>query len=194
MKILVTGFKPFLKDNINPSELLSLELAQKYAEVSSLVLPVEFENSFKILRAHLVLNTYDFIILLGQAAGRSKISLEKIALNWVQTESPDEIGVRPEPGVILETSELALMTNFPIARICAELNKQDLPVEISFSAGTFVCNDLYYRALKQFPELMILFIHLPLIQNQINETYQRPFLELEFQKNILSQLILEIVK
>lgn len=193
MKILVTGFKPFLSEKINPSEVLSVELSKQFSEVTSLVLPVEFGNSFKVLRSHLTLNNYNYVIMLGQASGRDKVSLEKIALNWIQAEYPDESGTLPDTGVILEDKPLALMSDFPVDEIFAKLKKQKLPIEISFSAGTFVCNDLYFRVLDQFETLKSVFVHVPLIEEQIGAAHVRPFLALEVQKNILSQMILWIL-
>lgn len=189
MKILVTGFKPFLNEKINPSELLSVEMSQKFSDVTSLILPVEFGNSFAMLNSHLALNNYDYVIMLGQAAGRDKVTLEKIALNWIQAEYQDESGVLPGPGVIIKDKPLALMSGFPIDEVYAELKKQNLPIEISFSAGTFVCNDLYFRVLEKFTDLKSVFVHVPLVKEQIGESHLRPFLSLDEQQNILSQMI-----
>jgi pyroglutamyl-peptidase len=97
MKILVTGFMPFLGEKINPSEMLANELAQNFPEVTSLILPVEFKKSFEVLKSHLKNTTYDYIVSLGEASRRSKIRLEKIDLNWIQSEHKDESGNQPKP-------------------------------------------------------------------------------------------------
>lgn len=189
MKILVTGFKAFLGEQINPSELLSIELAKNIPGVNSLVLPVEFSESFNILKFHLDNKHYDYVIMLGQAAGRTKISLEKIALNWVQTESKDESGHLPDSGKILATQELALMSQFPIDHVYQELNKLGFPVEISFSAGAYVCNDLYFRMCSLLPKFKSVFIHVPLIKEQVKENNFRPYLDYELQLRTLSTTI-----
>lgn len=194
VNILVTGFKPFLNEKTNPSELLSIELSKQFAEVTSLILPVEFGNSFDVLKSHLDINNYDYIVMLGQAAGRDKVSLEKIALNWIQTEYQDESGMLPATGLILEDRPLALMCSFPVDEVYVELKKLNLPVEISFSAGTFVCNDLYFRFLERFVDQKSVFIHVPLIEEQIEEGEFRPYLSLDMQKNILLSLIRKILK
>lgn len=165
MKILVTGFKPFLGERLNPSEMLANELEQNFSEVTSLILPVEFAHSFEVLRKHLEANSYNFLICIGQASGRSKICFEKIGINWVQAEHRDEKGVLPPAGPITE-GPLALMTEFPVDEVYAQLKADQFPVEISFSAGTFVCNDLYYRVLREYKNLKAVFIHVPLIQAQ----------------------------
>jgi pyroglutamyl-peptidase len=169
MKILVTGFKPFLGERINPSEMLATELAENFPEVSCLILPVEFKKSFDVLKSHLEKNNYDYLISLGQASARSKICLEKIGLNWVQTEHKDESGSLPTSGKIAE-GPLALMSEFPLDTIYKKLKEQNFPVEISFSAGTYVCNDLYFRTLNEIKNTKSVFIHVPLIEAQSDGT------------------------
>lgn len=163
MKIVVTGFRPFLGATSNPSEDLARKLALLFPEVRSHVLPVEFGHSFELLRLYLQHDKPDFIVMLGQAAGRSRICFEKIGLNWVQSEHPDEAGRHLSAGSILDAQPLALMTEFPVDRIVDVLKKENLPVEISFSAGAFVCNDLYFRVLAEFADKNPLFIHLPVV-------------------------------
>lgn len=189
MKILVTGFKPFLGEQLNPSELLAKDLSEQYIEVTSLSLPVEFANSFEFLKKHIKDQSYDYVIMLGQAAGRTKVSLEKIALNWVQTENQDESGNSPDTGKISEGEGLALMSKFPVDQVYSELKQKGLPVEISFSAGTYVCNDLYFRVCSEFPQLKAVFVHVPLIQKQVKADTPRPYLEYEVQLKIISELI-----
>lgn len=94
--ILITGFKPFLNQKINPTELIINNLIEeKWIDANNKlivgsVLPVEFDGAFQKLQD--LINQYnpECIIMLGQAFGRSLISLEKIALNWNETNHPDE--------------------------------------------------------------------------------------------------------
>jgi pyroglutamyl-peptidase len=166
MKILVTGFKPFLGHDQNPSERLSVNLAEVYSQVESLILPTEFGRAFEILSQHLSLNSYNYILLLGQAAGRHRISIEKIALNWVETSNRDEAGVKPAIGPLVAGADLALMTRFPVDDIYQKMIALQMPVHISFSAGTYVCNEVYYRAIERYSESKIVFLHVPLLPEQ----------------------------
>lgn len=166
MKILVTGFKPFLGHNENPSERLSIELAQNFSEVESLILPVEFGSAFEVLDSHLSARSYDYILLLGQAAGRHRISIEKVGLNWAETHHRDEAGVRPVNGPLVPGAELALMTKFPVDEVYQRLAEQKQPVHVSFSAGTYVCNDIYFRAMERYRDLKIVFVHVPQLPEQ----------------------------
>ena len=164
-------------------------LANLFPEVESFILPVEFKNSFEILKKQVAVTKPDYLIMLGQASGRARVCLEKIGLNWVQTQRRDEAGVQPADGKIFSDSSLALMSDFPIDQMYFELRKQNLPVEISFSAGAYVCNDLYFRALKEFTDLKSVFVHVPLLPEQLDENDERPSLDFEKQLDILKLLI-----
>lgn len=166
MKILVTGFKPFLGHDQNPSERLSVNLAEVFSEVESLILPTEFGRAFEILNTKLSEYSYDYVLLLGQAAGRHRVSIEKIALNWVETSNRDEAGLMPVNGPLVVGADLALMTKFPVDDVYQKLIALQMPVHISFSAGTYVCNEVYYRALQRYSESKIVFVHVPLLPEQ----------------------------
>lgn len=184
-KILVTGFKPFLGGATNPSQDLALKLESDFSYIKSLVLPVEFENSYSRLKTHLLANQYDYVVMIGQASGRKNICLEKVALNWVQTEHADEAGVTPRLGSIATDKSLALMSEFPIDEIYTKLKKDFSKIEISFSAGTFVCNDLYFRTLNEFDDLKSVFVHVPLVTDlAFVEQY-------EIMKKMMSLLVAE---
>jgi pyroglutamyl-peptidase len=189
MKILVTGFKPFLGEAINPSEMLALELSQSEENVESLILPVEFQNSFKFLKSNLDQNDLpDFLIMIGQASGRKNMCFEKMGLNWVQTNHRDEAGFQPKTGTINPDGALALTSQFPIDEAYLHLRQQNLPVEISFSAGAFVCNDLYYRVLSEYKNLKAVFIHVPLLPEQLKVNDDRSSLSFEKQTEVLRAL------
>ena len=164
-------------------------LANLFPEVESFILPVEFKNSFEILKKQVAVTKPDYLIMLGQASGRARVCLDKMGLNWVQTQRRDEAGVQPADGKIFSDSSLALMSDFPIDQMYFELRKQNLPVEISFSAGAYVCNDLYFRALKEFTDLKSVFVHVPLLPEQLDENDERPSLDFEKQLDILKLLI-----
>ena len=116
--------------------------------------------------------------MLGQASGRKNISFEKIGLNWIQSVHPDESGFTPSVGTIQNDQALALMTKFPVDEIYQKLKSQNLPVEISFSAGAYVCNDLYFKVLSEFSELKSVFIHVPLLPEQLVAGDDRPSMQL----------------
>lgn len=168
MKTLVTGFEPFLENRENISQKIIESIRDqeklKQREIETLLLPVEFEKAFLKLSEKFKDHQYDFIFLLGLAANRTKISLEKVGLNWTESRQPDNAGVIPRTGFIFTQSEKAIFSKMPWTEVQTSLDSRE--VEVSFSAGTYVCNDLYFRTLDYFtrhPEIQtkVGFIHLP---------------------------------
>ncbi len=168
MRILITGFEPFLDHQENISEVLAKRFQRQSLFQNSdhhiLLLPVEFQRAFDVLNEHLSQQTYDFIFQMGLAANRTKISMERVGLNWVETSQADNAGVIPARGFIDPFSDKALFSTMPWSDIFPLLSEKD--VEISFSAGTYVCNDLYFRTLNWIKKSHCLqthvgFLHLP---------------------------------
>lgn len=163
--ILVSGFKPFSNEKINPSELLVEKLKVKHQDLKSVILPVEFDRAYVELQKTIEQVNPKFVIMFGQAGGRPNICLEKIALNWNQTKSADESKFVPQTGRIAN-GELALMSTFLVDDLAAFLADRRLKIEISFSAGAFVCNNLYFKVLKNNPLIQSIFIHVPFLPEQ----------------------------
>lgn len=178
MKILVTGFKPFLNEPVNPTEEIIKVLASgewlsgasseftAERQIITSVLPVEFEKSFKDIQMQVQMHQPDYIVMLGQAGGRAQIQLEKIALNWTQTDYPDESGFVPEQGPVILGEPLALMSKFPVDDVISKLSLKH-QVGVSFSAGTYVCNHLYFQVRHGYPHIPSVFIHFPYLPEQV---------------------------
>lgn len=177
-KIILTGFKPFMGDLTNPSEIICQNISM--SNVVTQVLSVDFNQAFLELKKTIEKENPDFVIMLGQASGRDRISLEKVALNWNESKHPDEGGNYVQPSKINPANEpLALMTKFPINELQDYLDKKEYPVKMSFSAGTYVCNNLYYKVMTEFPNLKSIFIHVPYFE-KVSE---------EIQMNIIKDVI-----
>lgn len=191
--ILVSGFKPFLSEKINPSELLVEKLkvdssSQGHAnpELATIILPVEFERAFIELQKQIEKTNPKFIIMFGQAGGRPNVCLEKIALNWNQTKAADESKHIPLTGRISD-GELALMSTFPVDECAEFLKDRGLKSEISFSAGVYVCNNLYFKVLKNYPLIKSVFVHVPFLPGQ-GEVYH-PKMNFEAMKKIADAIL-----
>lgn len=178
--ILVSGFKPFLKEKINPSELLVEKLKVKYQDLKTVVLPTEFDGAFVELQKQIEQTKPKFIIMFGQAGGRPNVCLEKIALNWNQTKSPDEVKFIPQTGRIGD-GELALMSTFQVDDLSAFLADRGLRSETSYSAGTYVCNNLYFKVLKNYPLIQSIFVHVPFLPEQGPANYPKMQFDLMFE-------------
>jgi pyroglutamyl-peptidase len=168
-KILMTGFEPFLKESINPSKELVLAFGKT---CDTLVLLVSYDRAWQVLRDRLLDRHYDFILMLGQAGERKAISLERVAINLQDTETADEDGVRRVQEKISETGPDAFLNPLPLRPWSQALQKMRLPVEISFTAGAFVCNSTYYQTFRFLKErslqTQILFVHVPYLPEQLS--------------------------
>lgn len=173
MKIVLTGFKPFLGDLVNPSEVIceNISLDNFFSHVITQVLPVDFNQAFLELKKTVEKEKPDYVIMMGLASSRQEISLEKVALNWNESNRPDESGnfVKTSP-INAAHTELAIMTSFPINDLQEYLEQKKYPVKMSFSAGTYVCNNVYYKMLREFPNIKSLFVHVPYFEHVSLET------------------------
>lgn len=175
---LVTGFEPFLGEAINPSKILAQSLAKEMAW-SELILPVSYRRAFEVLKTHLALRPdLKFLLMLGQAGGRRKIGLEKLALNLEHAEAADEDGDQAQERKIAAEAPPLLVNELPLNFWKAELLKKSLPVELSHSAGTFVCNSVYFKALNWSAPVVAgpgnincLFVHVPHLPQQQKEAF-----------------------
>ena len=145
VKLLVTGFVPWGKHRVNPSGQLA-------SEVGGHLLPVEFNHASRELRRLIRKHRPGAIVMLGLAPGRKRISLEAVALNL----EADRRGWRK----IRKNGPLALMTRLPVDRLRLRLRRARIPAVISFHAGTFVCNRVFYEALSA-SSVPCGFVHVP---------------------------------
>jgi pyroglutamyl-peptidase len=126
---------------------------------------VTFKDSFDVLKDQIDLYQPDVVISLGLAEKRSVISLEKVALNYVDCEIPDNIGTLFKDSPVLSSAPAAYFSTLPLKEMLQV--ETPYPVEISYSAGTYVCNDLMFRVLHYLKDKNIQagFIHVPLLIN-----------------------------
>lgn len=174
--MLITGFEPFNGESINPSAELAVRVSQLRG-YDSLVLPVEYGKAFEVFKEHYRKTPTRFVLMLGQAAGRPKISLERVALNFQDSSLADSAGVlATEKQIDSRCEKGALFSRLPLREIVHELCVQSETgalFEISSSAGTYVCNDLYFRVLQYIREEShgegqeALFVHVPCLPEQV---------------------------
>lgn len=161
MSILITGFDPFGGADVNPSWEAVQLLPDRIAghDVHRLQLPTVFSRSGEMLLEAAEKIQPALVILCGVAQGRQAVTPELVAVNYRMASIPDNAG-QSYPGVkIDEDSPAAFMTKTPVQDIIAAIRRADIPAQLSLSAGAYVCNDLYFAALKN--NLPALFIHVP---------------------------------
>lgn len=196
-KILVTGFEPFGGEIFNPSAWL-LEKIQADPDLSqfceTLLLPVTFQEAHKPVLEALRNNSYTAWIGFGQAGGRSKICLERVAINWQETNQPDNSGRKPKPGPLSPGADSAYFSLGPLEKMKDVLDLAGIPSEISFTAGAYVCNSLYFHVLKSLPpSLWGLFVHVPYVSQQMENKTEKVFMH-EHHVWQAAQLILQTAK
>jgi pyroglutamyl-peptidase len=145
--ILLTGFEPFDGESVNPSWLIASALdgeAIAGARVLALQLPTEFRASLRVLRAALRRHAPMLAVALGQAGGRAALSLERVAINVDDARIADNAGARPIDVPVVRGGPAAYFSTLPVKAIVAALHARDVPAEVSQTAGTFVCNHVFY--------------------------------------------------
>ena len=168
---LLTGFEPFDGDAVNPSWQIAQALhGQRLhgARVVAEQLPCTFEGAIGALQAALRRHRPRLVMALGQA-GRSVISLERVAINVIDARIPDNAGVQPIDEPVQAGAPAAHFSSLPIKAMLAALREAGIPAEVSQTAGTFVCNQVFYglmQALRRRPGVRGGFVHVPMLPAQ----------------------------
>jgi pyroglutamyl-peptidase len=150
-KLLLTGFVPFLDFPVNPTEKIVNHLDGNTIggyHIYGRILPVDFSESAEQCIKHFELIQPEVVILLGLAAGRTKITPERIAINCLDGEC-DNRGVRMEDEPIEIDGPAGYFSTLPIRRFVNVLNENGFPAQISNTAGTYLCNNVMYAMLHK---------------------------------------------
>ena len=171
MKILITGFDPFGGEALNPSWEVAQQLNGKKVNGAQLVaakLPCVFAQSLGALAAAIQLHQPDAVIALGQADGRSDFSIERVAINVCDARIPDNDGAQPVDEPVIAQGPAACFSTLPVKKIASHLKAQGIPASISQTAGTFVCNQVFYGLQHLLCNTKVLsgFVHVPLLPSQ----------------------------
>ena len=170
--ILVTGFEPFGGESVNASALVAQALHGRDIDgvpVIGAVLPCVFGVALDALHAVLAPHRPRLVLALGQAAGRGAFSLERVAINVDDARIPDNAGAQPVDIPVVTAAPSARFTTLPVKAMIAALRAAGHPAELSNSAGTFVCNHVFYglqHALRARRSVRSGFMHLPLLPEQ----------------------------
>ncbi len=162
MRIMFTAFKPFGGASWNASEEIINALPETHVrcKLIKVVLPVRYKDAFTTLKRHMDEQRPDAILMMGEARGRKRLSIEQIAVNLNDARRPDEAGVIKSGETIDPDGPDGIFTTLPVDAILEALASSGIPYERSLSAGGYVCNDLFYRALRH-ADVPAGFIHIP---------------------------------
>jgi pyroglutamyl-peptidase len=159
--LVVTGFEPFLGLPHNPSQSILALLPPVIAgrEIRTAVLPVEGAR-IEAAAAALPWVGAELVLHLGLARERPVISVERLAVNLADYPDPDNAGEVVRGRAIVEGGPLALPTSLPVESILARWKSEGIPARASTSAGTYLCNQLFYLSLARSAPIPVGFVHL----------------------------------
>lgn len=163
--VLLTGFEPFGGDAVNPSGDAVRLLAAHWDEPHELivdVLPVTFAGAAARLRALIDAHRPDVVVAAGLAGGRRAVGVERVAVNLADARIPDNAGAQPVDEACIEGAPAAAFATLPVKAIARAVAAAGIPAEVSHTAGTFVCNHVFFTALDAVPAgTPAGFIHVP---------------------------------
>ncbi|EKM32141.1 pyroglutamyl-peptidase I [Vibrio harveyi] len=131
-------------------------------------MPVTRYESIEAVIESIELHQPDIVITVGQAAGRTAITPERVAINVDDFRIPDNSGHQPIDEPVIPGGPDAYFTTLPIKAITRALQQENIPCQVSNTAGTFVCNHLFYGVQHYLRDKSVRhgFVHIPLLPEQ----------------------------
>ena len=173
MKLLVTGFQPFGGSAINPSEQVVLALAHDGlpgVELRAAILPVDRTQSAATAIRAIREFQPDAVVSLGEAGRRMAVSIERVAINLMDYRIADNSGNQVTDEPIVAGGPAAYFVTLPVRKMAEGVRLAGVPVEVSLSAGAFLCNQVTYEVQHHLATHGLTtpagFIHLPVLPEQ----------------------------
>lgn len=185
MKILVTGFEPFGGEKINPSieAVHSLPDRIEETEIVKIQIPVVRWKALAQIEQAVKQYNPDVILSVGQAGGRSDISVERIGINVDDFGIKDNEGNQPCNEPIDEKGPDGYFLNVPVKDMVENIRSHQIPASVSNTAGTYVCNHVAYGTRRmietKYPGKKSGFIHIPYLPQQVMDKKGTPSMSLE---------------
>jgi pyroglutamyl-peptidase len=192
-KLLLTGFEPFGGSGINVSEMVVRKLAEKQPigmiRIIPKILPVDKNRAPQDLLQMLQASHPDVVLCLGEATRRAVISIERIAVNLMDFRIPDNQGNQSVDEPILSDGPPAYFSTLPSRKIFRAIQAAGIPVELSMSAGTYICNQVFYCLLNYLDTMKLGvsggFIHIPALPSQAANTIP-PYPSMAFETSLVA--------
>lgn len=177
LNVLVMGFEPFEQDTINPAWEIartldgwSFESAGRTVRVQGRQLPCVFGASIVALKEAMAQCTPQLVVCLGLAGTRNEITPERIAMNVDDARIPDHAQAQPIDVPVIDGGPVAYWSTLPIKAIVRDLRAAGIPASVSNTAGSFVCNHIFYALMHALAEdgnrTRGGFVHVPLLPEQ----------------------------
>ncbi|MDH4765362.1 pyroglutamyl-peptidase [Pseudomonas oryzihabitans] len=184
MTLLLTGFAPFGGEALNPSweavRRLDGECLGDLPVVAA-QLPTAFGAALRVLDELLDRHRPTLVVAVGQAGGRAELSLERIAINVDDARIPDNAGRQPIDEPVVAGGPAAYFSTLPIKAMTRVLRDAGIPAAVSQTAGTFVCNHVFYGLQHRLQGSGVRggFIHIPYLPAQAAHQHGAPSMALE---------------
>lgn len=172
MRVLISGFEPFGGRAINNA----WEIAKRFEPCDGIdvcKVPVSFKNAHKVVIETMGRKKYDLVIMMGETPFTTDyVRLERLAINYMDSEKPDNDGYVADDEALVENAPKAYFTSLPVKKYTGHLKDLGYKVKTTNSTGTFVCNSLYYNVLRHLEEsgsdTAALFLHLPVTTDMVS--------------------------
>lgn len=191
VKVLLTGFDPFGEERqaehpVNPAwEAVKRVQPPERIELMRLQVPTVFGLSVETVRDAMERFRPDAVICVGQAAGRTAVTPERIGINVMDAVAADNAGNAPQDQPVVPGAPAAYFATLPVKAMTEAIRAADVPAAVSDTAGTFVCNALLYGVLHlaatEFPDTRCGFIHVPCLPEQAAH-FSRPVFTLPMEE------------
>jgi len=173
--ILLMGFEPFGGSNVNPSIMACKELEDEIYNgyrVKVEEIPLKYKEIRQIIEELIEEYTPEVIISTGQSS-RPMISLERVAINIASARIEYNCGEKPLDEMLNKDGPVGYFTKLPLRRLLKALKEAKIPSQISNTAGTFGCNQLFYHLMdcleRKTLDIPAGFIHVPSLPEQVIE-------------------------
>lgn len=177
-QVLLTAFEPFDGETINPSREVMLAMtgiAFPGAVLTVLELPVDRFRAIEMACAWIRTQPPDAVVMLGQATARYRVTPERVAINIDDYRIADNAGNQPAGEPIIEGGPVGYFSTLPVRAITDRLLRARIPAAISHTAGTYLCNRLFYSVMHLIATERLPttggFIHLPYLHEQALTKY-----------------------
>ena len=171
--LLVTGFDPFGGASVNPAWEAVKLLPDVVGDcrIHKLMIPTVYGKAADTAIKAAEDVCADIVLSIGQAGGRAAVTPELVAINHRNANGADNEGNVILYSTIIENAPAAYFATVPVRDMTAAIKDAGIASAVSYSAGTFVCNDTFYTISHRFDGsgVKVGFIHVPCIPEQVKE-------------------------
>jgi len=179
--LLITGFEPFAGSTLNPSQVIVEYFAGKANAVEGLdlrsaLLPVDTRRVAAAIDALWAEHDPQLVLHFGESAKATHLTLERIAVNLLDFDTPDNTGQKITDQPIDPAGPAARFVTLPVRSMLSRLESQGVGARLSLSAGAYLCNQTLYLSLAQAEQRggrAVGFIHVPSLHDQV-QSGERP--------------------